>query len=114
MLIVKIEADINGQREGLQTWGGVNPPDNYVEYPAEEWDTFYPTGKMLAGFVTFDVVDGMATNIVWNEEAYQEYINSLPEPEPEPEPMTQVEVEEMLLDQEYRLLLLEYGLEEEI
>lgn len=36
-----------------------------------------------------------------------------PEPLPEPEPMTQAEVEEMLLDQEYRLLLLEYGLEEE-
>lgn len=36
-----------------------------------------------------------------------------PEPLPEPEPMTQAEIEETLLDQEYRLLLLEYGLEEE-
>lgn len=39
----------------------------------------------------------------------------IPEPEPQlqPEPMTQDEIETMLLDQEYRLLLLEYGLEEE-
>ena len=29
-----------------------------------------------------------------------------------PKPMTQAEVEEMLLDQEYRILLLEYGLED--
>lgn len=35
-----------------------------------------------------------------------------PEPEPQPEPMTQTEMEEMLLDQEYRILLLEYGLED--
>lgn len=31
----------------------------------------------------------------------------------EPDPMTQAEIEEMLLDQEYRILLLEYGVEEE-
>lgn len=33
--------------------------------------------------------------------------------EPQPTPMTQAEIEEMLLDQEYRILLLEYGLEDE-
>lgn len=60
--------------------------------------------------------------IVASEEFVQEYCTENgyayelieePEPEPEPEPMTQAEIEEMLLDQEYRLLLLEYGLEEE-
>ena len=31
----------------------------------------------------------------------------------EPVPLTSAEIEEMLLDQEYRILLLEYGVEEE-
>lgn len=47
------------------------------------------------------------------ENGYTYELIEEPEPTPEPEPMTQAEVEEMLLDQEYRLLLLEYGLEEE-
>lgn len=113
MLIVKIDADINGQREGLQTWGNSIPPEGYAEYPEEEWETFYPKGKQFTGFVTFDIVNDVATNVAWNESAYQTFIDNLPEPLPEPEPMAQEEIESMLLDQEYRLLLLEYGLEEE-
>lgn len=46
-----------------------------------------------------------------NNYTYEQIIE--PEPVPEPEPMTQAEIEETLLDQEYRILLLEYGLEDE-
>jgi len=45
---------------------------------------------------------------------YEVVVRPIPEPEPEPDPMTQAEIEETLIDIEYRLLLLEYGLEEEV
>lgn len=65
------------------------------------------------GFAFLEFEEDTVTSVTINQEAYDAYQESLPEPEPEPEPMTHAEVEEMLLDQEYRLLLLEYGLEEE-
>lgn len=76
-------------------------------------DELIPTYCDSFGFVDLTIEGETVTAVTRNEEAYQAYINSIPEPEPQPEPMTQSEMEEMLLDQEYRLLLLEYGLEEE-
>ena len=90
-----------------------NPTSNYVDgmvaLPSELIQTYCDS----FGFVNLTIEGETVTAVTRNEEAYNAYIDSIPEPEPEPEPMTQEEVEEMLLDQEYRLLLLEYGLEEE-
>lgn len=58
-----------------------------------------------------DFIDGYCRENGYTYEEIEE--PQPPTPTPEPEPMTQAEVEEMLLDQEYRILLLEYGLEDE-
>ncbi len=76
-------------------------------------DELIPTYCDSFGFVDLTIEGETVTAVTRNEDAYQAYIDSIPEPEPQPEPMTQAEIEETLLDQEYRLLLLEYGLEEE-
>lgn len=51
-----------------------------IEFPDEFLSEFYKEGKMCAGFVTIEHDDKTVTSCVWNEEAYQTYISSLPNP----------------------------------
>lgn len=64
------------------------------------------------GFVTLTVKDGVVTSVKRNEEAYQAYVDSLPEPEPEPEPQPtpQDTTDALLIDHELRITMLELGL----
>lgn len=92
----------HGNPSSIMTNGMAEIPDNLLLKYTE-----------TLGFANLAIVEGVVTDVEINQEAYDAYQESLPEPEPQPDPMTQDEIESMLLDQEYRLLLLEYVLEEE-
>lgn len=67
----------------LIDWGKPTPPDGWALFPDQFYSTFYPADKLAAGFVDITVENGTVTDCIWNEEAYQAYIASLPDPEPE-------------------------------
>ena len=102
---------INNQPNEIGNYG--NPSSNYTEGKVALSESYLNDYISAKGFVNVTIKDGIVTAVEINQEAYDDYEASLPEPEPQPDPMTQDEIESMLLDQEYRLLLLEYGLEEE-
>ncbi len=66
------------------------------------------------GFIIFDeVVDGEVVSLEVNQEALDAYLTEHPEaPEREAEPSEADDIAAMLVDHEYRLLLLELGLME--
>ena len=47
---------------------------------------FYPEDKLISGFVDLEVSGVKITNVVWNEAAYQSYIQENPPSYIEPEP----------------------------
>lgn len=105
MYYIKTQADKYGNLGNPVS----NIADGMVVLPDELISDYIAT----KGFAFITVEDGTVTNVEVNQEALDAYEASLPEPLPEPEPMTQEEIEETLLDQEYRILLLEYGLEDD-
>lgn len=66
--------------------GGAYPPLQttsrleMLTFPDELLCEFYKEGKEAAGFVTIEHDGEKVTSCIWNEEAYQAYIASLPEP----------------------------------
>lgn len=112
MWIIRIQADASGMHSPVQSWADANAvPSGFATITDDQLSLIFPEGKEAGGFVTFDVEDGKAVNIEWNEEAYQEYMRNRPEPEPE-EPTEEDDVNAMLVDHEYRLTLLELGITE--
>jgi hypothetical protein len=95
--------------------GGYPPIQNTTSAPegclpvADGVDTsvFYEA----MGFVMLTVTDGVVTGMTTNTTALEAYRASLPEPtDPvEPEPTEQEDNDAMLVDHEYRLTLLELG-----
>lgn len=67
-----------------------------MEFPSEKWDVFFPPDKKGFGFVDFEVDGDQIVDVIWNEEAYQAYLASLPEPEePSEDPNPPASLEEL-------------------
>lgn len=49
-------------------------------FPNEFIKEFYKTGKIAAGFVTIENNGEKVTSCIWNEEAYQAYLVTIPDP----------------------------------
>lgn len=83
MNIIKIKPNQNQSYPPIQTWevsyGAI--PKGYALVPANI-DT--SVMQKYYGFVNLTVENNVVTDITGNEEAYQNYLASLPEPEPEP------------------------------
>ena len=82
MNIIQSKANPSGSRPPVQSWGGTEPPEGYLQVP-DGVDS--SAMQECGGFVTLTVEDGVLTAITGDKEAYQAYLDSLPEPE-EPEP----------------------------
>lgn len=87
-----------------------NPISNKVEDMVLLPDNLIKDYIETMGFANLVIEDDVVVSLTINQEAYDEYQESLPEPVEEPTPLSQDEIEDILLDQEYRILLLEYGL----
>jgi len=76
--------------------------DGLLIFPDEFMAVFYPTGKELAGFVSIEHDGERVTSCVWNEEAYQAYLVTVPTSaapvESLPSTMTDAELAAALLD----------------
>ena len=93
-----------GNPQSTAFYGAVKLPDELLSAYLE-----------AKGFVKLTVTDGEVTAIETDEEALAAYEAEHPEPEPvEPEPTPDDDRDAMLVDLEYRVTLLELGLEEEI
>ena len=90
-----------------------NPVSNRAEGMVALPDELISAYIETMGFAYITVEDDTVTAVTINQTAYDAYQASIPEPEEEPVPMTQEEIEEITLDHEYRILLLEYGLNAE-
>lgn len=90
-----------------------NPVSNRAEGMVALPDELISAYIETMGFAFLTIADEVVTAVAINQEAYDTYQESVPEPEEEPVPITQEELEETMLDHEYRILLLEYGLNAE-
>lgn len=87
MYIIKLNANANGSRPPLQTWGRETLPTGYAKCPEEFYEVFYSTTP--SGFVNIEAENDVVTAMEVNREALDAYIASLPEPvEPKHEPTT--------------------------
>lgn len=107
MYIIKLKPYENGGRPSLQTWGGKIAPDGYALCADEFHGVFYSTSP--AGFVNIAVEDGMVTEMTVNQEALDAYVVSIPT-KTEEDPSVQDDIDAMLVDQEYRITMLELGI----
>lgn len=82
MYIIQREPNESGGYGPLQTWDYEECPDTCWFCPGTFFDTFYPEGKRMAGFVTYTVDEETktVTSMEWNEEAYQKEVAKLPDP----------------------------------
>lgn len=62
------------------------------------------------GFAFLEFEEDVVTSVTINQDAYDAYHESLPEPIP-PEPTEEDDMNAMLVDHEYRLVLLELGID---
>lgn len=104
-MYIKLYPDDNGNHG--------NPVPNQLEGTVWLPDELLSDYIDTKGFATLTIENEEVNAVAVNQEALDAYEASLPDPASQPEPMSQSEIEEMLLDQEYRILLLEYGLEDE-
>lgn len=109
MYIIKLEPFNDGARPPLQTWQRETAPDGYALCPEEFHSVFYSTTP--AGFVDIAVDDGKVTEMTVNQEALDAYVAAHP-PKAEKEPSVQDDIDAMLVDQEYRITMLELGITE--
>lgn len=82
MYIISAVANVSGSYPPLQSWSSPKCPDTHYLFPDEFYSEFYKADKKCAGFVTI-VADESTRNViscVWNEEAYQTYLATLPPP----------------------------------
>lgn len=107
MYIIKLNANENGSRPPLQSWQGETAPDGFALCSEEFHSIFY--SKSPAGFVNITVEDGRVTEMTVNQEALDVYVAALP-PEVEEEPSVEDDIDAMLVDQEYRITMLELGI----
>lgn len=104
MDIVKIAPNLSGAYPPLQSWNGDAPPDGYALIPAEFEAAFCAHN----GFVIINVEGDVVASIEPNIEAWEAWKAELPELSPEPrDPLA--DLEQLVVDQEYRITLLELG-----
>ena len=77
MYIIKINANADGSRPALQTWGIKEIPNGYAICPDEFYSVFYSTSP--SGFVNITVEGNVVTAMNVNHEALEAYIASLAE-----------------------------------
>lgn len=108
MYIIRKEPNPDGSRPPLQSWDSEVAPEGYALCPDEFLGVFYSTTP--AGFVEISTEEDVVTAMEINGAALEAYIAEHPEPEPvEPVPSELDDIEAMLVEQEYRLTLLELG-----
>lgn len=55
-----------------------NPAPGLLVFPDEFVSVFYPSDKRVAGFVTIEHDDTTVTSCVWDDEAYQRWVDANP------------------------------------
>lgn len=82
MYIIQKEKNGSGGYGPLQSWTSDECPDTCWFYPDELFNEFYRSDKRVAGFVNIEVDEAskIVTNVVWNDEAYNAYVATLPDP----------------------------------
>ena len=112
MNLIAIEAYPNGGRPPIITMGGKVVPIGYAICPDEFVKVFYSTNP--AGFVHIEVDEetNTVTKMSLNKEALYDYRSTNPATATKRQPTAQDDTDAMLVDQEYRLTLLELGLNE--
>ena len=87
-----------------------NPTSQYfkdsIQLPDELLNDYLET----KGFCDFKIQDNIITKIIVNQNALNDYNNSHPEAKIKPEPSAEQDINAMLVDQEYRITLLELGM----
>lgn len=80
--IIQKQPNESGGYGPLQTWNYDTIPDTVWYCPGKFFKTFYPEGKRMAGFVTYEVDEETKTviSMEWNEDAYQKEVAKLPDP----------------------------------
>lgn len=79
---------------------------NSIQLPDELLNDYLET----KGFCDFEIQDNIIIKIIVNQNALDDYNNSHPEVEIEIEPTAEQDINAMLVDQEYRITLLELGM----
>ena len=69
-----------GIHTAIQTWSKDVLPEGYAWFPAELMDKFYLAGKKIAGCVnaTYDEIGENVIDLVWNDEAYNAWVEKQP------------------------------------
>lgn len=82
MYIIQSKPNDNGSYPAVQSWRLKNPPVGYYFFPEKFMDVFYDQTKKVAGFVSIeaDELTLTVTSCIWNEEAYQAYLATIPDP----------------------------------
>ena len=106
MKIINQAPNPSGAYSALQSWDDPAPPEGWALFPDEFYSTFYPSDKLLAGFVDITVEDGVVTVCTWNEEAYQAYLEEHPAASGE-DAKVPTELEQLRADVDYLLMMTE-------
>ena len=101
MNIIQKQPNQSGAYPPIQEFNGENAPDTHYEVVCD-YSEFYN------GFIIPTIEDGKVTSYACNTEAWEAWKASLP-PEPEPQPDVQADTDAMIVDLEYRVTLLEMG-----
>ena len=101
MRIIEIKTLENGSHRN-QSGNFTTIPDGCAVVPDNMETPNFPFGEVVV-----EEVDGIPTVTKWTPGIVPE-----PIPEPEPEPTAQDDIDSMLVDHEYRLTLLELGVNE--
>lgn len=105
MNIIRKQPSPSGAYPAPQSWNGATIPAGYAIVPdGLDMTDFYAHN----GFVVLAIANGIVTGYAPNTEAWEAWKASLP-PEPEPAADPNADRDTMIVDQEYRLTLLELG-----
>jgi hypothetical protein len=103
MVIMQKQPNPSGAYSSIQSWSGVAPPDGYYQV----LDNVTLTD---GGFGALTVEDGIVTAFTPDVEAWERW--QAEHPVPEPQPSAEEDRDAMLVGLEYRMTLLELGVNE--
>ena len=100
MNIIQKQPNPSGAYPPIQSWSEATPPDGYYQVA---------DGVELScgGFGTLTVEDGIVMGFTPNTEAWEQW--QAEHPAPEPQPTAEEDRDAMLIDLEYRMTLMELG-----
>lgn len=93
----------NGSRPPIQAWDDKEAPEGFALCP----DEFIPVFTEAKGFVDIEIDSGAVVSMAENTEARLAW--EAANPDKPPEPTAEQDTMQMLVDQEYRLTLIELG-----